>query len=288
MFTFYSPLRYPGGKTFLLKYLIEIIKLNNPIETYIEPFAGGAGAAIGLLENNYVQKIFLNDADDHIFKFWKSIIHDTNKFINKIKKTPVNIEEWYKQKTLLNNSKTGKQASDLTVGFATFYMNRSNRSGILTGSGPIGGYKQQGKWKIDARFNKDNLISRIEKIATLKNKIKLYNLDAIDFLKYHVPKLNINKRKTLIYLDPPYYEKGPGLYRLSYSKKDHINLRKFLRRKLKIKWVLSYDDAEFIRNLYQGINKNGISINHFAYKAKIGKELIISSDNCIIPMISNE
>lgn len=279
-----SPLRYPGGKTKLWKYLSEIIKCNHPIDTYIEPFAGGSGAALKVLFSGIVKNIILNDADECIYKFWLSILNNTEDLLNKIKSAPINVLEWKKQRALLENKELNKKASDLEIGFATFYINRCNRSGIITfSSGPIGGYKQHGKWKIDSRFNKRDLINKIEKIASYKEKIEIFNLDAIDFLEFCTNKLSLDKERTLIYLDPPYFEKGPDLYRLYFRNHDHIRLHNYLKNNLRVLWVLSYDDVPYIKKLYDGINKNGFLVNHFAYKAKVGKELMIFSDDCKIP-----
>ncbi|MHA1660161.1 MAG: DNA adenine methylase [Promethearchaeota archaeon] len=278
MSVFYSPLRYPGGKTSLLKYLTNIINLNEPIKTYIEPYAGGAGAAFGLLLNNSVERIILNEYDKAIYKFWCASLYETENLLKKVKEIRINLKEWRKQKEIFNDFLLGKDISDLNIGFATFFLNRCNRSGILN-AGPIGGKKQIGKWKIDARFNKNELINRIKKIAELKNKINVYNLDAIEFLEGQLPRLNIDPKKTLIYLDPPYCEKGSSLYRYYYGNNDHKKLQNFLKGFNNIKWILSYDDIPFIHNLYKGTNKNKITMNHFAYKAKVGKELIIVSDN---------
>jgi len=282
MATYYSPLRYPGGKSSLLKYLSDIVRLNSPIETYIEPYAGGAGAVLGLLFNDHIERVILNEYDDAIYKFWYVVLNNTKNLTKKIRHIQINVKEWKKQKAILNNYDLGAKTSDLEIGFSAFYLNRCNRSGILK-AGPIGGNYQLSDWKIDARFNKEDLIERIKRIAVYKNRIKLFNLDAIDFLKNHLPKLNLDVKKTFVYLDPPYFEKGSMLYRYYYSNNDHIKLQKFLKNKLKTKWVLSYDDVPFIHSLYKGTNKNKISMNHFAYKAKVGKELIIASDNCILP-----
>lgn len=282
MSAYFSPLRYPGGKTSLLAYLVKIIELNRPIETYIEPYAGGAGAALGLLFKGYVEKIILNEYDEAIYKFWHAILHNTEDFLKKIRNVRININVWKRQKKLLNNYYLNEKIPKLKIAFAMFYLNRCNRSGILE-AGPIGGKSQLSEWRIDARFNKKGLTQRIKKIAIYKNKIKLFNLDAIDFMKNHLTNLNLRFQRTLIYLDPPYFEKGHKLYRHYYKEQDHKELQKFLKNEIKAKWVLSYDDVPFINHLYNNTNKNEISMNHFAFKAKIGKELIIASDNCALP-----
>jgi DNA adenine methylase len=176
-----SPLRYPGGKSFLSKFLVDVIDYNYPIDTYIEPFAGGAGAALALLINNHVKQIILNDADDLIYKFWHVTLNRSKELAEKIKATPINIKEWKKQKAILSN----KHADDLDIAFATLFLNRCNRSGIIFTGGPIGGYEQAGTWKVDARFNKENIIDRIKTIAQYKGQIKIYNFDAMQLPLFH-------------------------------------------------------------------------------------------------------
>ena len=143
---FYSPLRYPGGKGKILSFMIDLIKLNKleNIE-YVEPYVGGAAVALGLLLNNMVSKIYINDSDKAIYAFWDSVLNYTDEFIQKIEKTPITVEEWRIQKSIYNNI---EQHSDLDIGFSAFFLNRCNRSGVLKG-GIIGGYEQNGKWKID-------------------------------------------------------------------------------------------------------------------------------------------
>jgi DNA adenine methylase len=281
-----SPLRYPGGKASIWKYLkkvIEVNKLNDVV--YIEPFAGGAGAALNLLINGYVNKIILNDIDSRIIKFWKAILNDPDAFIAKIISTPVNISEWKKQKTLLRDKKFIQQGSDLDVGFASFFLNRCNRSGILS-SGPIGGMDQSGNWKIDARFNKAALIQRIENISKFKNKIKLYNEDGVIFLKKYLKQKKIIKSNLLVYLDPPYYQKGRDLYKFYMQNNEHTNLGLFLKKIHNVHWILSYDDISFIRKIYKGVSKNRLEMQYSANKASMGKELLISSDICSLPQFS--
>lgn len=281
MSQYISPLRYPGGKAKLKEFLTALINTNKPIEVYVEPYAGGAGAALGLLFDDIVNEIYLNDVDIFITKFWQCVLYETDSLIKKIRRTPISIKKWkYYSNILMNKDIDGR--SDLEIGFTTFYLNRCNRSGILTG-GPIGGIDQESNWKIDARFNKENLIKRIKLIASQKSRIHFYNLDAIDFIEKCLNENLVPIKSSLFYLDPPYVKKGPGLYRKHYEEDDHLSLNEYLKKKTELKWVLSYDHTSFIEKLYKGIKQNGYEVNHFAHKAKIGKELIILSDKCIFP-----
>ncbi len=265
----YSPLRYPGGKTFLFPFFDDVIKTNGLKKvTYVEPFAGGAGAALALLLSGKVDRIVINDLDNAIFAFWKSVVFDSVKFIKKIRSTPVTIREWRRQKAIYNDPKAGL----FNLGFATFFLNRTNTSGILNG-GPIGGLKQQGKYKIDARFNKEALIERIQKIAFYKDKISVFNKDGVNLIGEY-----LNKKNAFIYLDPPYFEKGASLYLNHYKKEDHEALARKLNGNPDAFWLLTYDNKKEIKALYPERKIINFSLNYNAYISRKGRELMILSD----------
>lgn len=269
-----SPLRYPGGKSCLTKHFSDLIKLNrlNNI-TYVEPFAGGAGAALNLLFLEYVNSIWINDADYNIYSFWSSILNQTDDFIKLISSTSINLKNWHYYKTIVQNN---KMYDVLEVGFATFFLNRCNHSGIINAR-PIGGLKQSGNWKIDARFNKANLIKRIERISYYKDRIILSNKDAYSLLP------EFNNSDYLIYFDPPYFNKGKELYLNYYRPKDHVRLAEYINNKLISKWILSYDNVQSILDLYQDNKHIFFNINYSANKPKQGNEVIFYSNNLQIP-----
>ena len=261
-------LRYPGGKSKLSSFISSLIETNNLNDAiYVEPYAGGAGIAVNLLFNEWIREVIINDFDIHIYSFWKSILDDTERILQLIKDKKVSVSEWKKQKYIFLNP---KEYSRTEVGFSTFYLNRCNRSGVLTG-GVIGGYKQLGNYKIDARFNKDNLSRRIERIALYSNRIKVYKKDALTLLK----NINDKKQKYFIYLDPPYYHKSDDLYYNIYKESDHKKLSVFLKKEKNFFWVLSYDNCKEIRTLYTKNKKRNFSINYSLNKKTEGHELMI-------------
>ena len=238
----YSPLRYPGGKNKIYKYVKYLVD-SNEIDTYIEPFCGGAAVALKLLLNNDVKKIMLNDFDRSIYAMWFSILHDTDSFIKKVREAVFTIEEWDKQHDIQKNK---DNVDLLTLGFSTFYLNRTNRSGIIQ-AGPIGGRAQTGNYKMDCRYNTEVLIKKIKLIAKNKNRISLYNLDAIDFIKQNIRRT----RGSLTFFDPPYFVKGKQLYTNFYEHIDHIDLRDTIDKYMnKHKWILTYDFHEEIQHMY--------------------------------------
>jgi DNA adenine methylase len=270
-----TPLRYPGGKTQfypLVKNLLEKNGLTG--HTYIEPFAGGSGIAIKLLLNNDVNHIIINDIDPAIYAFWYSVLHFSEDLCNLINKTPVDVAQWKKQKQIYLD----KKSNVINLGFATLFLNRANVSGIING-GIIGGLQQNGPYGIDARFTKKNLIKKIEAIHTQKNKIDIYNLDAIELLKRdEIKKL----RKTLVNFDPPYVTKGAGLYENSFLDADHKRLASIIK-KCSRRWIVTYDVHPLITELYFGFRFNYLDINYSVNRRRKEKEYIFFSDNLDIP-----
>lgn len=194
----YSPLRYPGGKSRLAPFislLIQKSKIETPI--YVEPFAGGAGVALSLLLNSAVDEIVINDYDKAIYSVWRALLTETDSFIKLIEDTPLSVDEWRARKRIYDEQ--GDKYS-LELGFAAFYLNRTNHSGILSNAGPIGGFDQTGNYLIDARFNRPELVRRVCEIAKYKSKIHLYNKDIRTFLEKYLPKY---QERAFIYFDPP-------------------------------------------------------------------------------------
>ncbi|MHB1697757.1 MAG: DNA adenine methylase [bacterium] len=265
----YSPLRYPGGKTFLFPFFDKTMKehgLKNI--TYVEPFAGGAGAALALLFLEKVENIVINDFDRAVYSFWKSVVFNSDKFIDRISSIQVTIEERLRQKAVYEN----RGSDEFDLGFATFFLNRTNVSGILNG-GPIGGAEQKSKWKIDARFNKESLSKKIYQLSLYKNRISIFNEDGVKFICRY-----LNKKNTFIYLDPPYYEKGAVLYLNHYNKSNHEELAEQLNGNPEALWILTYDDKDMIKSLYRNRKIVNYTLNYNAYKSRKGEELVILSD----------
>lgn len=267
---FESPLRYPGGKARIFSFVSNIISSNNLIGcSYAEPYAGGAGLALKLLYNEYVNKIYINDFDKSIYSFWNCVLNKDVLLCDWISDVEISIDNWLYYKEVQNNK---QEYDEFELAKSTFFLNRTNVSGVIKG-GLIGGLKQQGKYKIDARFNKDDLIKRIEKIALFKKRINISNLDGLAFIN----KMNRKKEEVFIYLDPPYYQKGADLYMNFYKENDHKKLSKRIRN-TNGKWMVSYDNQEFILNLYAEYNKLMYKLSQSASN-RIGDEILIFSDN---------
>ena len=271
-----SPLRYPGGKSKLtdfLKLSIEKSHLENC--TYIEPFAGGAGAALALLFDGVVDRIVINDYDKAIYALWRAIKEEPEQLIDKIQNTPITIEEWYAQKQIYTNS----SSYSLDLAFATLFLNRTNRSGILN-AGPIGGYAQDGNWKLDVRFNKNALIEKIQLISNYKNCITIYNKDVISLIRNYLPKYGQN---VFIYFDPPYYNKGKELYKNFFTPNHHRLIRELIVNEVKVPWVVTYDNVDEIRLIYDGFCIKTFDLTYSVANKGTSSELMIFSNEAFCP-----
>lgn len=272
-----SPLRYPGGKACLLDNIKAIIDDNNirGIE-YAEPFAGGAGLALSLLFESYVSHVFLNDLDTAIFAFWSSLLEQTDDFCALIEQTPVTIEQWFHQKRIFSKP---SYYSLFELGFATFFLNRTNRSGIILG-GTIGGLHQDSKYKLDCRFNKVNLIQKIRRVALWREYISLTRIDGCEFIREVICNY---PRNCLAFIDPPYYQKGPQLYYNAFNHSDHVRLAELIQNELPGPWIVTYDDMPEIRSMYAFAPEVPYEIRYSLSKKRKGREVMYHSHNLSVP-----
>lgn len=276
-----SPLRYPGGKANLAGFLRGLIERNvGDGCTYFELYAGGAGAALDVLLGEHVERIVLNDADTHIYNFWDSILHQTDDFLRMMWETPVNMDSWHQQRTIYEDGPNNGNRTPLEIGFATFFLNRTNRSGIITKAGPIGGADQTGKYKMDCRFNKANLAHRIERIAERAADIEIHNENTLTFIQQNIGRLS--DEHSFMYLDPPYYKNGSSLYLNAYNHQDHENLRDLMNEIRNLKWMISYDDVEEIRDLYADFVNRRHELSYFLQEKRRTNEFFVFSDTLVV------
>lgn len=276
-----TPLRYPGGKQKLAPFIREIL-LENGLSSghYVEPYAGGAGVAVALLLDGTVSNIHLNDSNRGIYSFWYSLLHHTDEFCRRIISASLTVDEWRRQKEILKNP---RQYRILDIGYAFFFLNRCNRSGIVN-AGIIGGKEQKGQWKMDARFPRSELIRRIELIGACRKNISIKNMDAEQYITSHIAHL---PQKTLIYCDPPYYNKADRLYENKYTHLDHDRVSKVIQRYKKHAWIVSYDNVAPINNFYSKRKRFAYKLQYNANTVYEGSEIFIFSDNLRIPSHSS-
>jgi DNA adenine methylase len=272
-----SPLRYPGGKTCLYDLTARILRLNRLDRVhYAEPYAGGCGLALSLLFGGHVSDVHLNDVDRSVWAFWHSVLNDTEALVALVMDASVDMDQWHQQRQIYLNQ---DDYDDLTVGYATFFLNRTNRSGIIKGGGVIGGLGQTGNYKIDCRFNKPDLARRIRRIAKYRSRISLYRKDALLFIEEMDGTL---PERSFFCIDPPYFNKGSSLYTSFYNPADHLAVSQAVLG-LQKPWILTYDNTPEISHLYKARRQFSFDVNYSVQTKRLGSELLVASKGLILP-----
>jgi DNA adenine methylase len=267
-----TPFRYPGGKAFLADVLETRISALGHIEAYAEPYAGGAGAAVELLARGSVQSIILNDFDARVHAAWWAILNRTDDFIEKIRATPVTMETWYSCREVVSANHLTSDKFEL--GFATYFLNRTNRSGVIMGAGPVGGYDQSGKWLIDARYYTETMVKRVVWLGERRTQIMLSNDDGLSFLRsFDSPATE----RTFFFIDPPYVKAGAKLYLNAMSDMKHRDLATFLTGSTKLKhWLVTYDDCQLIKDAYSSANISRLPVRYSLHRKRMEHEICVS------------
>ena len=276
---YYSPLRYPGGKKRLYPFAVSLLETNGLHPThYVEPFAGGSSLALALLFGGHVDTIHINDLSRPIYAFWHSVLNDTERLCRKVELVSVTMTEWYTQRRIYETEDAELDA----LGFATFFLNRTNRSGILNG-GVIGGKAQSGDWKLGERFNKNDLISRIRRIAERRGEIAIYNQEGIEFIEAEVKVLTGD---TFVMCDPPYIQRGQDLYLNKYTPDDHRRLESAVTS-LDQPWFVTYDyEGAVEHGLYSEYTRVAFGLAYTTQARLMGREALFLSEGLRLPSAS--
>lgn len=264
-----SPLRYPGGKAALAGFFGDIIRsLGIESARYVEPYAGGVGAGIALLREGIVRELVVNDIDPAVHAFWKSVVNDNARLVEMVASTDLTVEEWRKQREIY---RTRDESNALRLGFAFFFLNRTNRSGILN-AGVIGGQRQDGNYKIDARFNRDTLVERLTAIGDLADQITVSDLDGRTVIQRYA-----EDERAFMYIDPPYVQAGSQLYLNAFDGRDHTALASVVNSVRKAHWLMTYDTAPLIEKLYREHFQCRLELTYSARHPGKAEELLVAS-----------
>jgi DNA adenine methylase len=267
----HTPLRYPGGKSKLAGFFADVITESGVRDvTYVEPFAGGAGAGLSLLIGGRVERVVINDLDIAVNSFWSSLLSENEEFARLVETVPLNLNEWARQKAIY---RAADDRDPLALGFAFFYLNRTNRSGVLH-AGVIGGKAQAGTYRMDARFNRAELARRIRLLGRFADQIDVQFTDGRKCVKRYAVEPN-----TFLYVDPPYVAAGGSLYLNSFDEREHGVLAESMNANARGTWLLTYDDTQLIRDLYPERGIFDFELHYSAHRVGSARELLIVSDN---------
>lgn len=280
-----SPFRYPGGKAWLASLLAAKLREIAPAGgNYAEPYAGGAGAAVKLLASGAANAIFLNDRDPRVYCAWQAILHENDRFQEKLSSVVPDIQQWWACKNIVDNPY--KATDPFEIGFATFFLNRTNRSGILQGAAPIGGYEQEREWKLNARFYRQTLLERIDWLGKQSDRIHVSRLDGLRFLRRMANKAKPNE--TLYFIDPPYVAAGSRLYLNAMQSADHSALADYLCSGELNHWILTYDDCDLVRELYREAQVSKLAVRYTLQRKRNDSEVYITPKRLALPRPDND
>lgn len=276
-----SLLRYPGGKAKLLPQIHKHLtaKLNCDGFEYREPFFGGGAVGIAYMAANPAnRKVWINDKDVGIACLWTSVIRYPELLKSEVLKFAPSIDFFYefKEELKANNSMPFETKQIVQYGFKKLAIHQMSYSGLGTMSGgPLGGRDQQNiNNRIDSRWSPSNLRKKIDDLHELFSRFEIRenactHYDAIDLIE-------CKSSEAILYLDPPYLIEGPNLYQHSFSLSDHCRLADALRY-TEHQWVLSYDDCEKIRKLFDWAEIEKVHVAYSITKPTKKSELIIAS-----------
>jgi DNA adenine methylase len=277
---YYTPLRYPGGKRRLASLVMRLLEANGLRDVeYTEPFAGGAAIPLALLFEEYASVVHINDLSRAVFAFWHTVLHEPEDLCRRIGRAKLTMREWRKQRAVYQNM---DRAELQELGFAALYLNRTNRSGII-GGGVIGGKAQTGTWGMDARFGRESLIERIKRVSRYRNRIRLYQLDALEFTRTIVPTIG---RNTFLFFDPPYVDAGGRqLYLNNLRLADHWTLQDQVLR-LREPWIVTYDYGAVGHGFYAERRRIVYDLEYTSQDRYSGREVMFLSDGLVMPRLS--
>ena len=264
--TLRSPLRYPGGKFRLSKTIFGYIPDH---KEYRELMVGGGSVFLRMLDAYPERKYWINDINSDLIAFWKtlksksfSLADEAESFKNRYKD---NGKELF---ILLKNRDDWK--GEFEIALRLYILNMISFSGLVD----AGGYS---KLSFEGRFT----VASFSRIRELSNKLKNVKITNRSFE-------SVTKKfgsDVFLYIDPPYFkQKNSKLYGIRGTY--HINFNHLLLRETlnnsKFNWLLSYDDSEYIRELYTNDDfiiksiDGHYGMNNVGKKtAPVGKELLI-------------
>jgi len=232
-----SPLRYPGGKSKAIKFIAPLIP---KFDEFREPFVGGGSVFVYLKQKYPNKKFWINDIYENLYHFWIQAQQNPDELIQQIQYWRDTFKVGKElHKYLLKNI---DRFDSLRKAAAFFVFNRITFSGTTES----GGFSNAALHK---RFTQSS-IERVKALSYILQNTKITNLD-------YQQVIEAKGENVFIFLDPPYYSATKSAL---YGKNgklhrdfDHERLAEVLK-KTKHKWLITYDDSEYIRNLFSFAN----------------------------------
>lgn len=230
-----------GGKKLLRKKILENFPEQETFDRYIEVF-GGAGWVLFSSERHAKMEVY-NDVNENLVNLFRCTKHHPEALQKELEFILMSREQFFDAKEQMEV----KGLTDIQKA-ARFYIliKESFGSDIKTfGVRP------------------KNMANAIEYIYEVSKRLRMVVIENRDFdriLKIY------DKKNALFYLDPPYYE-TEKYYSHKFMPQDHVRLKEALE-KIKGKFLLSYNDCEYIRELYDGYSIVEVDRTHNLMQGK--------------------
>lgn len=248
------------------------------IEIWVEPFAGGAGAGLHLLDEGSVSEVWLTEKNRALAAFWRIVVTRGDELSARVRACQPTMTTWHAARETVAAVDGGTVVDELDLALAALVLNRCSRSGMVHPRvGPIGGNNQTGRWHLRSRWNGDGIADRVDRIHKLGERIRVDEGDAIDRIVELDGSTGVED-ELVLFVDPPYLVQGNKLYAEGMSFEDHKALACALAG-CAARWLLTYDSDERILGLYPDQRILAYQIAHTANRQRIDEEFAVLSDN---------
>ena len=132
----------------------------------------------------------------------------------------------------------------------------------------------------DCSYERFSRLTPTAMISFDQMKVMRQNVSKLPYVKKNIDYNDAAYPDTLLYLDPPYYKKGQGLYMNYYNDSDHTQICDVISKVNALHWVVSYDNSAFIKDLYKDFRSQEFELNYSANNNGKGTEVMFFSDNC--------
>ena len=210
-----SPLRYPGGKTWLVPHVRKWLAEARP-EILIEPFAGGATVSLTAVMEDAAPSAVMIELDRDVAAFWRAALECGQTLCEWIR-------EFDPSQESLRRILSGMPETVAQHGFRTLVLNRTRRGGILAPGASFIRTAGNGR-DIAARWYPETLVRRLAEIQRHADRLVFLEGDGMKAL----PALLRGWGKAAaVFVDPPHAARGgksAGTRLHSHSEADHAGL----------------------------------------------------------------
>ncbi len=216
-----------GGKNRLKKHIIPLIPEDT--ERYIEVF-GGAGWVLFAKEQHPKQMEVFNDIDGNLINLYRQIKYNCDELQKEV--------DWLQSRELFNEYRhqieSNTHLTDIQRAARYLYIIKcsfgSTKSSFATAPKGVNG-----------------ILHKLPDYQKRLSKVIIENRDFENLIKTY------DRPKALFYLDPPYVNTEKYYSAFNFKTSDHERLNALLRT-IKGRFILSYNDCDFIRELYKDYN----------------------------------